>query len=122
MFLSIGGKAGGKSGGKTLKNKENIGKHGGRFKELAKLGDLTVNYNGSDIDNIVIRSKMEGIYKIRKATHFKDVGDGFFTPCAPQDDDAIAMNIDDIHESKIVGPPVSFVSLAFSLCDMKFQL
>lgn len=84
--------------------------------QMKNLGQRTANYNGSDIENVVIRAKMEGIYKIRKATHFKDLGEGFYTPCTPEDNDASEMKSSDIHESKIVAPPVSFVSLSIIIC------
>lgn len=82
--------------------------------ELIQLGTRTANYNGSDIENVVIRAKMEGIYKIRRATHFKEFGDGFFSPCTPTEDGAKPMSSDDILENKIIAPPVSYVSSNFS--------
>lgn len=81
--------------------------------DLKDLGARTENYNGSDITNIITRAKLEGIYKIRKATHFKEVAEGYFTPCAPTEEDAQAMKCSEIHESKIIPPPVSYVIILF---------
>lgn len=86
-------------------------KHVVSNEKLRELGARTAHYNGSDIENVVIRAKMEGIYKIRRATHFKDIGEGFFTPCVDTEEGSNAMSCDDIAENKIIAPPVTYVSL-----------
>lgn len=79
--------------------------------ELTELGGRTANYNASDIESVVRRAKLEGIYKVCGATHFKEVAKGYFMPCSPEENDAKEMKSSEIHESKIVTPRVSYVSL-----------
>lgn len=92
------------------KLESNQSKHSVSQDEITELGGRTENYNASDIESVVRRAKLEGIYKVCGATHFKEVAEGYFMPCSPGEDGAKEMRSSDIHESKIVTPRVSYVS------------
>lgn len=80
--------------------------------ELNELAGRTANYNASDIDSVVRRAKLEGIYKVRGATHFKEVAVGYFMPCSPDEEGAQAKKSSELDESKIITPRTSYVSLS----------
>lgn len=77
--------------------------------ELVEFAGRSENYNASDIESIVRRAKLEGIYKVTTATHFKEVAEGHFMPCSPSEEKQR------IPEDKLVPPRVSYVSQIFLL-------
>ena len=53
--------------------------------EFNKLGAASELYSGSDIKTVSKEALFMPIRKCQNATHFKQLPDGFFSPCAPSD-------------------------------------
>lgn len=105
---------------KKLSSKQSV--HCLTESNLTDLAARTENYNASDIDSIVLRAKMMGMYKLRAATNFMEVSEGYFTPCAPDEEGSVMMTIDDIHESKLVLPQISNASDFFCTMMIYFKV
>lgn len=77
--------------------------------DLRDLSDRTEGYSGHDISVVVKNARMEPIRKIQHSTHFKEIAEGFYTPCVSSDDGAREMKFNEVHESKLVAPPITKV-------------
>lgn len=77
--------------------------------DLKDLSERTEGYSGHDISVVIKNARMEPIRKIQQSTHFKEITEGFFTPCVFSDDGAREMKFNEVHESKLVAPPISKV-------------
>lgn len=78
--------------------------------EIAEVGDRTDNYSGADVASVVREAQMEPVRKVVAADYFKEIKDGFYTPCVSTDKGAIAKKFSDFDQSKLVAPPVTMVS------------
>lgn len=88
-------------------------RHNLSAQDLDDLSKRTVGYSGADIALVIRNARMEPIRKVHKANFFKEIRDGYFTPCAENDVDAKRMKSHEIEEAKLVAPPVSMVDINF---------
>jgi len=87
------------------------------------LADRTEGYSGSDISIIVRDALMQPIRKVISATHFKKVADPDsdtqvltkWTPCSPEDPDAVEKSWSDIGSDELLEPPLRLADLLKSL-------
>lgn len=77
--------------------------------ELELLAKRTDGYSGADIALVVRNAQMEPIRKVHKANHFKEIRDGYFTPCTETHSGAKRMKFTEIEETMLVAPPVTMV-------------
>lgn len=78
--------------------------------DFQDLAERTVGYSGADIKVVVRYARMEPLRRVQKATHFKEIEDGFFTVAAEDENGAEEKNFLDIEKGKCVPPPVTMVS------------
>jgi len=89
--------------------------HMGRMASRLSEGDIrtlmerTEGFSGSDISNVVQDALMMPMKKVTIATHYRQVlhhGVEKWTPCSPNDPDAIAMSWKQVPSKKMLEPPV----------------
>ena len=74
--------------------------------DFMTLADASDMYSGSDIKTVSKEALFMPIRKCQNATKFKQVEDGFFTPCAPSDPTGTDMDMYAIPDGKLKEPPV----------------
>eukprot|EP00743_Colponemidia_sp_Colp-15_P005785 GILK01006217.1.p1 GENE.GILK01006217.1~~GILK01006217.1.p1 ORF type:complete len:633 (-),score=81.45 GILK01006217.1:683-2581(-) len=78
--------------------------------DLSILGKKTEGYSGSDISNIVKEAMMRKVRSIHHATHFKKIcrptepGVEYWTPCSPEDANAVEQRASQITSGQKVVP------------------
>ena len=87
--------------------------------EFVQLGEASDLYSGSDIKTVSKEALFMPIRKCQNATKFKQLPDGFWTPCAPSDPQGTEMNMYDIPDGKLKEPSVCFDDYMQALTRIK---
>jgi len=98
--------------------------------QFKQLGELTDNYSGSDISNLVRDAMMQPVRAVQTATHFKRVSGpskedptvivhDYLTPCSPGDPDAMEMTWMQVDGPKLKEPEITYNDFVKSLKSSK---
>lgn len=77
---------------------------------LLEIAGKIKGYSGSDIKLAMEEAQRVPIRKMFKGEYWREVNDGFFTPCASTHRDAVPMKYNAVPDSKLIAPPVTDVS------------
>ncbi|KAJ8375834.1 hypothetical protein SKAU_G00064140 [Synaphobranchus kaupii] len=98
--------------------------------DFVTLGQKTEGYSGADICIIVRDAQMQPVRMVQSATYFKrvrgsvwnnagQVVEDLWTPCSPEDSNAVEMSWMDIQDKKLQDPVISMSHMLKSLSNTK---
>mmetsp|Transcript_27287 Transcript_27287/g.91292 ORF Transcript_27287/g.91292 Transcript_27287/m.91292 type:complete len:358 (+) Transcript_27287:345-1418(+) len=86
--------------------------------DLAKIGELTQGFSGSDVAVLVRDALMEPVRALQAATHFRPVG-GKFVACSPGHPEAREMTLADVDPDKVMPADVTMNDFRKALRNAK---
>lgn len=79
---------------------------------LREIAEKIKGYSGSDIKLAMEEAQRVPVRKMFKAEYWREVKDGFFTPCVSTDAGAVPMRYNVVPDSQLIAPPVMDVSIS----------
>lgn len=79
--------------------------------EIKELAEQIDGYSGADIQVALEEAQRIPVRKLFNAEYFREIKEGFFTPCTKEESDARQMRYNAVPDHQLVAPPVTAVSL-----------